>query len=75
LYLSGELADAALELQTAQRLGAPGWRVAYHLGLVDEAAGRLDAAREHYAAAVAGNPGWLPARSRLNALQASSSTR
>lgn len=69
LYLSGDLDGATRELQVAQRMGAPAWRVAYHLGLIDEAAGLPDAAREHYAASVAANPTWLPARSRLTALE------
>ena len=45
-------------------------RIAYHLGLVAEAAGRLDEARQRYTEAVSGNPGWALAQSRLTALRA-----
>lgn len=69
LYLSRQYAAAIRELKMAAALGAPPWRVAYHLGLVDEAEGRLDAAATHYAEALAGNAGWAPAQSRLTALR------
>lgn len=36
------------ELTTASALGGPRWRIAYHLGLVEEAAGQLEAARKFY---------------------------
>lgn len=75
LYLEGRLSEATSELTTARALGAPGWRVAYHLGLVDEAAGRFDEASRQYGEALAGNPGWAPAESRLNALKARQSSR
>lgn len=70
LYLDGRLSEATLELTTAQALGAPRWRVAYHLGLIDEAAGRLDDASRHYGEALEGNPDWEQAQSRYNALRA-----
>jgi predicted Zn-dependent protease len=70
LYLDGQLEDAARELTSAAGLGAPRWRIAYHLGLVDEAAGRFEEAQKRYAEALAGNPGWAPAQSRANALRA-----
>ena len=75
LYLDGQLDQAVRELTSAAGLGAPAWRIAYHLGLVDEAAGRFDAAEKHYAEALAGNPGWAPAQSRANALRARSGVR
>ena len=75
LYLDGQLEDATRELTSAAGLGAPGWRIAYHLGLVDEAAGRFDEALKHYAEALAGNPGWAPAQSRANALRARAGAR
>ncbi|HEY7185737.1 MAG TPA: tetratricopeptide repeat protein [Vicinamibacterales bacterium] len=75
LYLSGQLDEARQELRLARRMGAPDWRVAYHLGLVDEAAGQLDAARQEYAESVARNPSWQPARARLTALQGATQAR
>jgi len=70
LYLGGQLLEARHELTTAAALGAPRWRIAYHLGLVEEAAGRLDEARRYYSEALEGNPGWAPAEARLKALRA-----
>ena len=70
LYLDGRLPEAALELTTARALGAPSWRVAYHLGLIDEAAGRFEEASRRYGEALEGNPDWEQARSRFNALRA-----
>jgi predicted Zn-dependent protease len=70
LYLGGQLLEAIYELTTAGTLGAPRWRIAYHLGLVEEAAGRLDQARKYYTEALEGNPGWAPAQARLTALKA-----
>lgn len=69
LYLQGQLPDATRELATAGALGAPGWRIAYHLGLIAEASGRLEEARRHYTEALEGNPGWPPAQSRLRGLR------
>lgn len=70
LYLSRQYAAATRELNAAGAFGAPSWRVAYHLGLIDEAEGRLEAAAKRYAEALAGNAGWAPAQSRLTALRA-----
>ena len=75
LYLDGQLAAAKAELAIAGALGAPRWRIAYHLGLVEEASGRRDEASRYYAEALEGNPGWAPAASRLKALQAIDGTR
>ena len=69
LYLVGQMTDARRQLETARALGAPGWRVAYHLGLVAEALGFPGEAEKHYAEALEGNPGWPPAQSRLRALR------
>src|SRR5206468_71843 len=52
LYLGGHMAEARHELTTASALGAPRWRIAYHLGLVEEAAGQLDLARKYYGEAL-----------------------
>ena len=70
LYLAGRLQEATNELETARALGAPAWRIAYHLGLVDEAAGRFDDAIRHFTDSLTANPEWTAARSRLNALRA-----
>ncbi len=70
LYLSGHVLEARQELTTAGALGSPRWRIAYHLGLVEEASGRLDEALRYYAEALEGNPGWALAQARLNALRA-----
>jgi len=75
LYLGGLLPEARRELKTAGALGAPRWRIAYHLGLVEEASGRFDDARRYYAEALEANPGWAPAQSRLNALRAKDEPR
>jgi Tfp pilus assembly protein PilF len=72
LYLGGHLTEARHELTMASALGAPRWRIAYHLGLVEEAAGQLDLARKYYGEALEGKPGWAPAQARLNALRAKS---
>ncbi len=74
LYLDNRLPEARTELTVAGALGAPRWRIAYHLGLIEEAAGRLDQASQFYAEALKGNPGWAPAESRLKALQARNGT-
>lgn len=70
LYLDGRMDEAKGELTMAGALGAPRWRIAYHLGLIEEAAGRTDDASRFYAEALQGNPGWAPAESRLRALKA-----
>jgi predicted Zn-dependent protease len=74
LYLDGNLSDAREELTMAAVLGAPRWRIAYHLGLIEEASGRSDEASRLYAEALQGNPGWAPADSRLKALRARTGT-
>ena len=70
LYLAREWAEARRELVTAGALGAPAWRIAYHLGLVEEGSGRPEEARRYYAEALEGNPAWAPAESHLKALRA-----
>ena len=70
LYLDGKLPEAREELRTAESLGAPRWRIAYHLGLIEELSGRADEAGRLYGESLAGNPGWGPAESRLKALRA-----
>lgn len=74
LYLGGQLPEARRELTTAGALGAPRWRIAYHLGLVEEASGRLDEARRYYSESLEANPEWAPAASRLKALRVKEDT-
>jgi hypothetical protein len=70
LFLDGKMAEARGELTMAGLLGAPRWRIAYHLGLIEEALGLGAEAGKFYAEALQGNPGWAPADSRLKALRA-----
>ena len=70
LYLEGRLPETRRELTMAGALGAPRWRIAYHLGLVEEASGRFDEALRYFAEALAANPAWAPAQSHLNGLRA-----
>jgi tetratricopeptide (TPR) repeat protein len=72
LFLDKRLDDARTELTTAGALGAPRWRVAYHLGVIEELSGRPDEAARLYMEALQGNPGWAAADSRLRALRAAS---
>ena len=74
-YLDGHLPEARRELTVAGALGAPRWRIAYHLGLVEEASGQLELALRYYAEAVEANPGSAPAQSHLNALRAQGRAR
>jgi tetratricopeptide (TPR) repeat protein len=68
LYLSGQMADAQRELAMAAELGAPAWRIAYHLGLIAEAEGQIENARRFYNDAVAANPAFDTAQARLKGL-------
>ena len=68
-YLSGEYQEAAAALSVAERLGAPQWRLEFHRGLLEERAGRPDAAMGHYRAALSRTEHG-PSRARLRALEA-----
>lgn len=70
LYLDGRLYEADVELEAAERLGAPLWRVEYHRGLVAEAQRRDGDAAAHYAKALELAPEFAPARARLEGLAA-----
>ena len=70
LYVDGDLAAAVKELTVAGTLGAPRWRVAYHLGLIQEADGHEDEAIKLYEEALQGRPEFSAAASRLKALRA-----
>ena len=75
LYLDGHMEEATTQLGMAGALGAPRWRVAYHLGLIAEASGRGSEAARYYAESLDTHPGWAPATSRLKALRAGDATR
>jgi tetratricopeptide (TPR) repeat protein len=70
LYLRGDHQAAREELAMAQRLGAPGWRIAFNQGLIHEARGEDAAARGLYEQALEENPEFAPAGSRLAGLRA-----
>jgi len=70
-YFERKFEVAEASLRRAERLGAPSWRVAYHLGLIREAQERRDEAIALYTKALEGRPDWAPARDRLAALKAS----
>ena len=70
-YFERKFDVAEASLRRAERLGAPSWRVAYHLGLIREAQERRDEAIALYTKALEGRPDWAPARDRLAALKAS----
>lgn len=69
-YFERRYEPAEASLRLAAKLGAPAWRVAYHLGLIREAQDRVEDAMRFYAEALAGNPGWAVAEARLAALKA-----
>lgn len=68
LYLEERWSEATRELETASRLGAPAWRVAYHRGLILEGSGRRAEAADAYRVCVELEPDFAPARSRLRGL-------
>ena len=70
LFLHGDHQQASDQLAFAAKLGAPEWRVEYGRGLIAEALGQWDAARQHFEAAVAVRPDWNMPKSRLRALGA-----
>lgn len=70
LYMSGDLKGADDELDVAEGLGAPAWRVAFNRGLIAEKAGDSSAAEQQYEAAVVGNPEFKPAQARLAGIRA-----
>lgn len=68
LFLNREWDAALVELDVAQKLGAPTWRVAYGQGLIAEEMGRFPEALQRYQEALTAKPGWREAESRLKAL-------
>ncbi len=70
LFVAHDWKQATGELAIAERLGAPKWRVAYHYGLLEEAAGNLTEAARRYQEALTERPAWKPAETRLAGLKA-----
>jgi tetratricopeptide (TPR) repeat protein len=70
-FVDRRLEDARAELTKAAALGAPRWRVAYHLGMIEELSGHSAEAVRLYTEALQGNPAFTAADSRLRALRAS----
>ena len=68
LFLRRDFLGAQRDLVSARNLGAPDWRVAYHLGLIEEALGQPELARQRYVEALQTRPDWPAARARLAAL-------
>lgn len=56
-FLTRRYAEAQGELGAADRLGAPRWRVAYHLGLIAEAEGRKEDAERLFTESAAAESG------------------
>lgn len=69
-YLAGDLEKSSREITTAEKLGAPAWRVAFNRGLLAEAAGRAADAQRFYRAALDANPEFTPAQDRLEGVRA-----
>jgi len=69
-FLEGELLQSLEELEVAERLGAPAWRVAYNRGLIAEAAGNPRGAIEQYEISLAERPDYPAAISRRGGLLA-----
>lgn len=67
LFYVGDPDGARRELDTAERLGAPAWRVLYHRGLIAEKSGEVELAKQLYAASVQASVD-SPAAQRLRAL-------
>jgi tetratricopeptide (TPR) repeat protein len=71
LFLSGRMDEAKAQLAVAEQLGAPRWRVAYHLGLFEERQGQAQNARRLYQESSDLKPGWELPVARMNGLLAS----
>lgn len=67
--VAGEPDDALTALDTAERAGAPAWRVHFHRGLVEETRESYEAAARHYRAALDDNDACTAAQQRLLGLQ------
>ncbi|MGE0191115.1 MAG: tetratricopeptide repeat protein [Planctomycetota bacterium] len=69
-FLAGDTAQARTSLDAAERLGSPGWRIAYNRGLLAEEDGDAGSAIEQYRLAAGLAPYHQPSRHRLRALEA-----
>lgn len=74
LYFDRRWTEAAEQLEMAERLGAPKWRILYHFGLLKEANGAAREAMEFYEKALVEKPEWALAKSRLKGLQSAAQT-
>jgi tetratricopeptide (TPR) repeat protein len=74
LFVDRRLDEARAELTRAAALGAPRWRIAYHLGMIEEMSGRPAEAVRLYMEALQGNPAFAAADSRLRGLRAAPPT-
>jgi tetratricopeptide (TPR) repeat protein len=70
LYLAGKIPEAKKQLMVAANLGAPAWRVAYHQGLFEEAAGNFHQAFQYYEGALKERPDWDLAMARRSGITA-----
>jgi tetratricopeptide (TPR) repeat protein len=70
LFIAGRLLEAQRDLQMAERLGAPAWRVAYNRGLIAETENRPEAAAQYYRECLSSNPAWTAAQERLDGIEA-----
>jgi tetratricopeptide (TPR) repeat protein len=70
LYLARRWDEARSQLGIAGRLGAPAWRVAYGLGLIEEGQGHFPEAKARYEEARQSRPEWKQPEARLRALVA-----
>ncbi len=70
MFLSGDLDGAETQLKIAENLGAPRWRIAYHLGLFEERRGQEKHARGLYQEAAELRPGWNVPLARIKGLLA-----
>jgi len=69
--LEGRPEDAIEALGVARRLGAPAWRVAFHIGVVEEGRGNFLAAEDSYESAISERDGeFEDAQRRLRGLRA-----
>ncbi len=69
LYMQGDLSGARAAIDAAANLGAPAWRVAYHRGLLAEAAGNSGEAQTQYQACIDAKPSFSAAKSRLSGMK------
>lgn len=70
LYMQHDHEGALRAISSAEKLGAPAWRVAFNRGLISEAAGKSNEAIGFYEAALQANPEFKAAHSRMTALKA-----